>query len=89
MLKLHSHNKYLFFVSQTGCILPFLILFNLLFGWMFLKLQVWLLVGGALILLFILNARMMMRKIFSSSASKRDNVIDIEGQVVEEKKKLK
>ena len=88
MPKLHSQNKSLFFVSQTGCILPFLILFNLAFGWMFFKWQAWLLVGGILILLFILNARFMMRKIFSSSLE-RDNVIDIEGQVVEENKKLK
>ncbi|MCX5702947.1 MAG: hypothetical protein NT066_00385 [Candidatus Omnitrophica bacterium] len=84
-----SHNKSLFFVSQTGCLLPFLILFNLLFGWMFFKLLTWLLIEGTLVLLFILNARIMMKKIFSSSSSKRDNVIDVEGEVVEEKKKLK
>jgi len=84
----HSPNKSLFFVSRTGCLLPFLILFNLLFGWMFFKLLAWLLIEGVLILLFILNARMAMRKIFSSS-SKRSNVIDVEGEVVEEKRKLK
>jgi hypothetical protein len=89
MPKPHSHNKSLFFVSRTGCLLPFLILFNLLFGWMFFKLLAWLLIEGALILLFILNSRIVMRKIFSSSSSKRDGVIDVEGQVVEEKKKLK
>lgn len=89
MAKLYSRDRSLFFVSQTGCLLPFLILLNLLFGWMFFKPLIWVLVGGALGLLFIFNARVMMRKIFSSSAPKYDNVIDIEGEVIEEKKKLK
>jgi hypothetical protein len=40
-----------------------------------------------LILLFILNARIALKKVFSPP-SRRDNVIDIEGRVVEEKKKL-
>jgi hypothetical protein len=55
---------------------------------MFFKLLAWLLIEGILILLFILNARIAVKKIFSSS-SKRSNVIDIEGEVVEEKRKLK
>ena len=88
MPKPDSHNKSIFFASRTGCLLPFLIVFNLLFGWMFFKLLAWLLIEGILILLFILNARIAVRKIFSSS-SKRSNVIDIEGEVVEEKRKLK
>ncbi len=89
MPKLDARNKSLFFVSQTGCLLPFFIVLNLVFGWMFLKPLTWVLVGGILVLLFILNARIMMKKIFSSSVSKYDNVIDIEGEPVEEKKKLK
>ncbi len=88
MAKLHSHNQSIFFVSQAGCFLPSLILFNLLFGWMFFKLHVWLLIEGTLILLFMLNARIAMRKIFSFS-SKHSNVIDVEGQAVKEEKKLK
>lgn len=89
MKKSYPHNKSLFFVSQTGCLLPFLILANLLLGWIFFNLLTWVLIGGVLILLFILNAHIMMRKVFSSLFSKRDNIIDIEGEVVEEKIKLR
>lgn len=87
MPKPYSNNKSLFFISQSGCLLPFLILFNLLFGWMFFKPLIWLLIGGGLILLFIINTRILMRKIFTSSSG-HDNAIDTEGEVVEEKKKL-
>jgi hypothetical protein len=63
-------------------------MFNLLFGWMFLKPLHWLFIEGIMILLFIINAHIAARKIFPSS-SKHGNAIDIEGEVVEEKKKLK
>ena len=76
-----------FFVSRAGCLLPFLILFNLAFGWVFLKPLYWLLIEGILILLFIFTARIAMRKLFSTTP-KRDNVIDVEGHVVDEKNKL-
>jgi hypothetical protein len=55
---------------------------------MFFKPLPWLLIEVILILSFILTVRIAMSKVFSPP-SKRDNVIDIEGQVVEEKKKLK
>ena len=81
-------NKSFFFVTQAGCLLPFLIMFNLLFGWVFLKPLHWLSIEGIMILLFIINAHIVARKIFPSS-SKHSNVIDVEGEVIEEKKKLK
>lgn len=83
-----ERNQSIFFVQQTGCLLPFLIVFNLFFGWMFFRPLPWLLIEVVLVLLFILNVRMMIRKIFSSTAE-HGNVIDTEGEVVEEKKKLK
>jgi len=69
-------------ISQTGCLLPILILFNLFFGWMFLKPLTWLAVEGILIILFILNSYILARRISSYSA-KRSNVIDVEGEVLE------
>jgi glucan phosphoethanolaminetransferase (alkaline phosphatase superfamily) len=88
MSNLPPRSNSFFFASQAGCLLPFFIVFNLLFGWMFFKPLPWLLIEVILILSFILTVRIAMSKVFSPP-SKRDNVIDIEGQVVEEKKKLK
>jgi len=75
------------FFSRAGCFLPLLIIFNLLFGWIFLKPLHWLLVEAILILFFIISGYVIMRKIISSS--KRNDAIDIEGEVVEDKKRLK
>jgi hypothetical protein len=74
------------FFSQSGCLLNFLIIANLLFGRIFLKASHWLLLESALILVFILNAAIFTRKV-SSSFRKRDKVIDVEGEVVEDKQK--
>ena len=76
------------FFSRSGCLLPLLIILNLFFGWLFLKLWHWLLIEAILILLFIVNAYIITRKILSVS-SRRDNVVDVEGEVIEEKKKLR
>jgi len=74
------------FFSRTGCFLPLLIIFNLLFGWIFLRPLHWLLVEAILILFFIISGYVIMRKIISSS--KRNDAIDIEGEVVEDKREL-
>lgn len=47
----------------------------------------WLLIEAILILLFVLNAVFLTKKIFSDSP-RRDDVIDIRGQVVDDKKHL-
>ena len=70
-------------LSQAGCLLPFLIFFNLFFGRIFLKPLSWLIVGAVLILLFILNSFVLAKKIAAFPRDKRDNIIDIEGEVVE------
>ncbi|MDD4899572.1 MAG: hypothetical protein PHT31_05955 [Candidatus Omnitrophica bacterium] len=76
------------FFSQTGCFLPFLIIFNLFFGWLFLRPLYWLGLEGVLILLFLLNAAIFSRKLSSLTKDKRrKGAIDIEGEVVEEKEK--
>lgn len=82
-------NKSFLLVSQTGCLLPMLMILNLFFGWIFFKPLIWLFTEGALILLFIINSYVLIKKVSSLSA-RRSDVIDVEGQVVEEDKyKLK
>ncbi len=76
------------FFSGSGCLLPALIIFNLLFGWIFLKPKLWLITEAILILLFVINGYIITRKIFSPS-SKRGDVIDVKGEVVEDRQRLK
>jgi len=74
------------FFSQSGCLLTFLIIANLLFGRILFRASHWLLLELALILIAILNSVIFTRKMFSSFR-KRGNVIDVEGKVVEDKQK--
>ena len=78
----------IFFISQTGCFLPFLILFNLFLGWLFFKPLTWLAIEGFLIILFLFNSYILARRI-SVASRKNRKVIDIEGEIVEERDKLK
>ena len=77
-----------FLLSQTGCLLPFLLFFNTFFGLMFLRPLWWLLVEGVLIILFLFNSAVVTRKIFTSPRSnprqRQGNVIDVEGEIVDE-----
>ncbi|MBI4706458.1 MAG: hypothetical protein HY761_00830 [Candidatus Omnitrophica bacterium] len=77
------HNKSLFLVSQSGCLLPLLIMFNLFFGWLFLKPAAWFLLEAGFIILFIINSYIFSRRLHSY-AQKRNNVVDVEGKVVED-----
>lgn len=83
MPKINFQNKSFFFVNQTGCLLPFAILFNLFFGLMFFKPVTWLCIEAVLILLFIMNSYIFAKKV-SSAPSRRANVIDVEGEVLKE-----
>jgi len=92
--------------GQSGCLLPLLIILNLLFGRaIFNSTHLWLGVEAALILIFIIKMRIFMRKILRQFYQQQGNglppgsrshrsggpqggVIDVEGEVVEEKKKL-
>lgn len=76
------------FFYNSGCLLPFLIIFNLFFGRVFFSLRVWLAVEGILIILFVVNAYIFSKRIINS-VKKRDNVIDVEGEVIQDKMKLK
>jgi len=76
----------LLFVSQAGCLLPILILLNLFLGLLFFRPLTWLAIEGVLVLLFMLNSYILARSI-SSSSQRNSKVIDIEGEVVEDKHK--
>lgn len=87
MRKQNSAKSFVFF-SQSGCLLPLLIFLNLLFGWMFFRSKTWLLIEGILILLFIINFYVLARRI-SSFSFKAHEAIDVEGEVIEDRHKLK
>ena len=75
--------KSLVFFSRRGCLLPLLITLNLLLGWIFLRPIHWLIIEAVLVLFFIVNSYIITRRMFSSS--KRDDVIDVKGEVVKDK----
>ncbi len=74
--------------SNSGCLLALLIFFNLFFGWIFLKIKYWLFLEAILVLIFLVSGYITMRKITSFS-SRRDNAVDVKGEVIEDKDKLK
>ncbi|PIP19493.1 MAG: hypothetical protein COT38_03055 [Candidatus Omnitrophica bacterium CG08_land_8_20_14_0_20_41_16] len=73
---------------SSGCLLPFLIVFNLIFGRLFFNTRHWLTIEGVLILLFMLYSYIFSRRIINS-VRRKDNVIDVEGEIVKEKEVLK
>lgn len=90
-------------IGSSGCFLPFLIIFNLFFGrFIFNSIRLWLGIEAVLILIFILSINIMARKItrqftqqgrgFASDSQRHRSdgkIVDIQGQVVGEEKKLK
>ncbi len=74
-------------LGRMGCLLPFLIIFNLFFGWMFFGFLLWALIEIVLILVFILVSLLTAKKVFRQEQQK-DNVIDIEAEVLDDKKRL-
>lgn len=77
------------FFSRSGCVLPFLIIFNLFFGWIFLKPLHWLLLEVVLISLFFVNGYIGARKVLRTASKKGNGVIDVKGEVVEDRPELK
>jgi len=77
------------FFSRTGCLLPLLIVFNFFLGWVFLKPSHWLMLEAILILFFVVNSYILTRKIIRTAGDRRDNVIDVKGEIIEERPKLK
>lgn len=83
------NNKSFLFISQSGCLLPMLILFNFFFGWMFFLPAIWLGLEAALVLLFIINSYIFSKRVSGFFTDKKSNVIDVEGKVMEEREKIK
>ena len=74
-------------LGYSGCLIPILLALNSLFGWMFLSFKYWLLGEAVLLLLLFLNSLVFTRKAFSGSRrQQRSNIIDVEGEVVDEEK---
>ena len=71
-------------MSQAGCLVPFLIVFNLFFGWLIFKPLIWLAIEGVLVIIFLLNSFFISRKI-GSQHKERSDAIDVEGTVVDGK----
>jgi antibiotic biosynthesis monooxygenase (ABM) superfamily enzyme len=69
---------------RGGCFLPFLIIFNFFFGWIFFGLRAWILIEIILIIILMIYPYILSRKIMSgvNSAGKRRNAIDVEGKVI-------
>jgi hypothetical protein len=80
-----QHSSFVF-LAHTGCLLPFLILFNFLFGWLFLKPLTWLAVEVILILLFLLNSYLLTKRT-SAAILRGKGAIDTEAEVLEEPEK--
>jgi len=74
------------FFSQTGCLLPCLIILNLFFGRIFFNAIHWLFIELVLVLLFMLNSAILTKKI-TSFFRKHNNVIDVEGRVEDDQGK--
>jgi len=72
-------------ISYNGCLLPLLIVLNLFFGQFFFKTNQWLAIEGILILLFLFNSYIVTRRVKSAQRNNPQNVIDVEGKVVEDK----
>jgi hypothetical protein len=79
-------------IGGSGCFLPFLIIFNLFFGrFIFNSIRLWLGIEAILIFMFILSINIMRRKIsrqFGRQGRGAGKVVDIQGQIVEEEKKV-
>ncbi len=83
-----------FWMGNSGCLLPFLIIFNLFFGRMILgSTGLWLGLEAILVLIFILKVRLMVSRIsrqlgrqdrHTQTRSSQDRVVDIHGQVVDD-----
>ncbi|MFY9402132.1 MAG: hypothetical protein WAQ07_01830 [Candidatus Omnitrophota bacterium] len=76
------------YLYRGGCLLPFLIFFNLFFGRIFFSLKLWLIIEGVLILIFFLYSYILSKKLLSgvNNLQKRSGVIDVEAEVVDKNK---
>jgi uncharacterized membrane protein len=69
-------------IGCAGCLLPFLIVVNLLFGWIFLSLGAWLSLELLLVLLLLFNFLVSFRRLKASRDS-RNKAVDVEAEVID------
>ncbi len=72
-------------LSGAGCLLPFLIGFNFIFGLLFFNFYVWFTLEAILISLFLLQVRLAVLNLARQAQSRRggSEVIDVEAKVHE------
>lgn len=68
---------------RGGCFLPFLLIFNFFFGWIFLGFRAWILIEIILVIILMIYSYFLSRKIISevNGSGRKDNVIDVESEV--------
>jgi len=71
-----------------GCLLPFLIIFNLFFGRLFFSARTWLAVELLLVSAFFAYSYFLTRRVMKY-ARKRSGAIDVEGEIIKDAHKLK
>ena len=74
------------FLAQSGCLLPFLLIFNLFFGRIFFKPRLWLIIEALLFLIILATGYIAIRRVKVYSALHRKEVIDVQGEVIGDKK---
>ena len=75
---------------RGGCFLPFLIIFNFFFGWIFFGFKAWIIIEIILVAIFIIYSYILSRKIISgvNNGARRKGAIDVDSEVIREKKDL-
>lgn len=76
--------KSMIILSQTGCLLPTLIVLNLFFGWILFGLKGWLILELVLVALLVINSYIATRHF----PSRKKDAIDVEAEVLDEKEKI-
>jgi len=67
-------------LGRAGCLIPFLLVINLLFGWIFLGVFYWVLVEAALLIFFLATLSYYAKAIVSDIPCRYPDVIDIEAR---------
>ena len=70
--------------GNIGCFLPFLIIFNLFFGWIFLRPAIWLGLEAVLLLILLLSLHIFSKSIRSSMRADSGHIIDVEAEVLKD-----
>lgn len=81
-------SKAMVYIAHAGCLLPILLIFNLLFGWLIFNPLTWIGIELILFLSFVLSSYIFARFIFYPRP-RNNEAIDVEAQVISENPRLK